>query len=81
MAQQNACCMLCGLQVHHITGDSVVHDCDGVSNKLPCRVVGHITGRHDSHRSLTACPLYHNMSADECKACSLQSCHLFYHRY
>lgn len=31
--------------------------------------VGHITGRHDSHRSLTACPLYHNMSAEECKAC------------
>jgi len=37
-----------------------------------CGVVGHITGRHDSHRSLTACPLYHNMSADECKACSSQ---------
>jgi len=30
--------------------------------------VGHITGRHDSHRSLTACPLYHNMSADECRS-------------
>jgi len=34
-------------------------------------VVGHITGRHDSHRTLTACPLYHNMSADECKVLSV----------
>ena len=40
-------------------------------------VVGHITGRHDSHRSLTACPLYHNMSADECKACSLHLLHVY----
>jgi len=51
------------------TSDTAVRVGDYVSDKL-LGVVGHITGRHDSHRSLTACPLYHNMSADECKACS-----------
>jgi len=54
--------------VQHITGDAAVRVGDCVSDIL-LGVVGHITGRHDSHRSLTACPLYHNMSADECKAC------------
>lgn len=29
--------------------------------------VGHITGRHDTHRTLSACPLYHNMSVEDCK--------------
>ena len=29
--------------------------------------LGHISGRHETHRTLTACPLYHNMSAEECK--------------
>lgn len=28
---------------------------------------GHITGRHDTHRTLSACPLYHNMSVEDCK--------------
>lgn len=33
-----------------------------------CDSRGHITGRHDTHRTLSACPLYHNMTVDECKA-------------
>ncbi|XP_030636970.1 histone acetyltransferase KAT7a isoform X4 [Chanos chanos] len=29
---------------------------------------GHLTGRHERHFSISGCPLYHNLSADECKA-------------
>ncbi|KAK2156819.1 hypothetical protein LSH36_204g04022 [Paralvinella palmiformis] len=32
-----------------------------------CDSKGHLTGRHDTHRTLTACPLYHNMTAEQCK--------------
>ncbi|KAL5021148.1 hypothetical protein ScPMuIL_000303 [Solemya velum] len=32
-----------------------------------CDSKGHLTGRHDKHRTLSACPLYHNTSAEECK--------------
>jgi len=28
---------------------------------------GHLTGKHESHRTLSACPLYHNTTAEECK--------------
>lgn len=28
---------------------------------------GHLTGRHERHFSISGCPLYHNLSADECK--------------
>lgn len=28
---------------------------------------GHISGRNKHHRTLAGCPLYHNMSAEECK--------------
>lgn len=30
-------------------------------------VSGHLTGRHERHFSISGCPLYHNLSADECK--------------
>uniref|UniRef100_A0A5F9CGK9 Histone acetyltransferase n=1 Tax=Oryctolagus cuniculus TaxID=9986 RepID=A0A5F9CGK9_RABIT len=29
---------------------------------------GHLTGKHERHFSISGCPLYHNLSADECKA-------------
>ena len=29
--------------------------------------VGHITGKFMKHRTITGCPLYHNMTAEECK--------------
>ncbi|KAK3595862.1 hypothetical protein CHS0354_014686 [Potamilus streckersoni] len=32
-----------------------------------CDSKGHLTGRHDTHRTLSGCPLFHNMSAEECK--------------
>lgn len=32
-----------------------------------CDSRGHLSGRHESHRTLTACPLYHNTTAEECK--------------
>ena len=32
-----------------------------------CDSAGHLTGRHDRHRTLASCPLYHNTTADECK--------------
>ncbi|XP_052772579.1 histone acetyltransferase KAT7-like [Mya arenaria] len=32
-----------------------------------CDSRGHLTGKHESHRTLSACPLYHNTTADECK--------------
>ncbi|XP_053406544.1 histone acetyltransferase KAT7-like [Mercenaria mercenaria] len=32
-----------------------------------CDSKGHLTGKHESHRTLSACPLYHNTTAQECK--------------
>ncbi|KAJ8317051.1 hypothetical protein KUTeg_004955 [Tegillarca granosa] len=32
-----------------------------------CDSNGHVTGRHDKHRTLASCPLYHNTTADDCK--------------
>ncbi|KAH3707378.1 histone acetyltransferase KAT7-like [Dreissena polymorpha] len=32
-----------------------------------CDSKGHLTGKHDSHRTLSACPLYHNTTAEACK--------------
>uniref|UniRef100_A0A7N8WU42 Histone acetyltransferase n=1 Tax=Mastacembelus armatus TaxID=205130 RepID=A0A7N8WU42_9TELE len=28
---------------------------------------GHLTGKHERHFAVSGCPLYHNLSADECK--------------
>lgn len=32
-----------------------------------CDSKGHLSGRHESHRTLTSCPLFHNTTAEECK--------------
>jgi len=32
-----------------------------------CDSKGHLSGRHETHRTLTSCPLFHNTTADECK--------------
>ncbi|EMP33755.1 Histone acetyltransferase MYST2 [Chelonia mydas] len=32
-----------------------------------CAAAGHLTGKHERHFSISGCPLYHNLSADECK--------------
>ncbi|MGH0168891.1 UNVERIFIED_CONTAM: hypothetical protein FKN15_072130 [Acipenser sinensis] len=32
-----------------------------------CNSLGHLTGKHERHFSISGCPLYHNLSADECK--------------
>lgn len=31
---------------------------------------GHLTGKHERHFAVSGCPLYHNLSADECKVSS-----------
>ncbi|BFY97606.1 hypothetical protein BsWGS_00648 [Bradybaena similaris] len=33
-----------------------------------CDSKGHLSGRHESHRTLTSCPLFHNTTAEECKS-------------
>lgn len=57
-----------------VAEDSLKYSADTVSRcPLPgCDSKGHITGRHDTHRTLSACPLYHNMSAEDCKAKMLE---------
>ncbi|XP_048062159.1 histone acetyltransferase KAT7a isoform X4 [Megalobrama amblycephala] len=37
--------------------------CNSLGNWIP----GHLTGKHERHFSISGCPLYHNLSADECK--------------
>ncbi|KAI8737857.1 histone acetyltransferase KAT7 isoform X1 [Biomphalaria glabrata] len=32
-----------------------------------CDSKGHLSGRHESHRTLTSCPLFHNTTAEDCK--------------
>ncbi|KAK3095297.1 hypothetical protein FSP39_012942 [Pinctada imbricata] len=32
-----------------------------------CDSKGHLTGRHETHRTLASCPLYHNTNADDCR--------------
>ncbi|XP_036359306.1 histone acetyltransferase KAT7-like [Octopus sinensis] len=32
-----------------------------------CDSRGHMTGKHETHRTISGCPLYHNTTADECK--------------
>lgn len=33
----------------------------------PSAWTGHLTGKHERHFAVSGCPLYHNLSADECK--------------
>uniref|UniRef100_A0A8C0HXE2 Histone acetyltransferase n=1 Tax=Balaenoptera musculus TaxID=9771 RepID=A0A8C0HXE2_BALMU len=33
-----------------------------------CNSLGHLTGKHERRFSTSGCPLYHNLSADKCKA-------------
>lgn len=57
-----------------VAEDSLKYSADTVARcPLPgCDSKGHITGRHDTHRTLSACPLYHNMSVEDCKARMLE---------
>ncbi|XP_037111810.1 histone acetyltransferase KAT7-like isoform X2 [Syngnathus acus] len=46
------------------------HESYNFNMKCPtpgCNSQGHLTGRHERHFSISGCPLYHNLSADECK--------------
>jgi len=36
-----------------------------------CDGQGHMTGKFEMHHTLSGCPKYHNMTAQECKVCSL----------
>ncbi|XP_061557296.1 histone acetyltransferase KAT7-like [Phycodurus eques] len=46
------------------------HESYNFNMKCPtpgCNSLGHLTGRHERHFSISGCPLYHNLSNDECK--------------
>ncbi|KAM9426465.1 histone acetyltransferase KAT7 [Pholidichthys leucotaenia] len=46
------------------------HETYNFNMKCPtpgCNSLGHLTGRHERHFAVSGCPLYHNLSADECK--------------
>uniref|UniRef100_A0A3Q3B8G1 Histone acetyltransferase n=1 Tax=Kryptolebias marmoratus TaxID=37003 RepID=A0A3Q3B8G1_KRYMA len=50
------------------------HESYNFNMKCPtpgCNSLGHLTGRHERHFSISGCPLYHNLSADECKTVSM----------
>lgn len=46
------------------------HESYNFNSKCPtpgCDSLGHLTGKHERHFSISGCPLYHNLSAEECK--------------
>uniref|UniRef100_UPI00358F42E7 histone acetyltransferase KAT7-like isoform X2 n=1 Tax=Myxine glutinosa TaxID=7769 RepID=UPI00358F42E7 len=46
------------------------HESYNFNSKCPtpgCDSMGHLTGKHERHFSISGCPLYHNLSAEECK--------------
>ncbi|KAM9336009.1 histone acetyltransferase KAT7 isoform 2-T2 [Symphorus nematophorus] len=46
------------------------HETYNFNMKCPtpgCNSLGHLTGKHERHFAVSGCPLYHNLSADECK--------------
>uniref|UniRef100_A0A8C4NZA3 Histone acetyltransferase n=1 Tax=Dicentrarchus labrax TaxID=13489 RepID=A0A8C4NZA3_DICLA len=48
------------------------HETYNFNMKCPtpgCNSLGHLTGKHERHFAVSGCPLYHNLSADECKNC------------
>lgn len=44
-----------------------------------CNLLGHLTGKHERHFAVSGCPLYHNLSADECKVSKPMIQFLFNH--
>ncbi|XP_061765122.1 histone acetyltransferase KAT7 isoform X1 [Nerophis ophidion] len=59
------------------------HETYNFNMKCPtpgCNSLGHLTGKHERHFAVSGCPLYHNLSADECKVIKLinhnNNCHL-----
>ncbi|KAM6957468.1 histone acetyltransferase KAT7-like [Aplochiton taeniatus] len=52
------------------------HESYNFNMKCPtpgCNSLGHLTGKHERHFSISGCPLYHNLSVDECKSVSRQT--------
>ncbi|XP_072549850.1 histone acetyltransferase KAT7a isoform X2 [Salminus brasiliensis] len=52
------------------------HESYNFNMKCPtpgCNSLGHLTGKHERHFSISGCPLYHNLSADECKVPAVTS--------
>ncbi|KAM9467291.1 histone acetyltransferase KAT7 isoform 5-T5 [Salvelinus alpinus] len=46
------------------------HESYNFNMKCPtpgCNSLGHLTGKHERHFSISGCPLFHNLSVDECK--------------
>ncbi|KAK7919792.1 hypothetical protein WMY93_011076 [Mugilogobius chulae] len=46
------------------------HETYNFNMKCPtpgCNSLGHLTGKHERHFAVSGCPLYHNLSADDCK--------------
>ncbi|KAI0210916.1 Histone acetyltransferase KAT7 [Lamellibrachia satsuma] len=51
-----------------VAEDSFKYTTDHAHCPLPgCDSKGHLTGKHDTHRTISGCPLYNNMTAEECK--------------
>ncbi|XP_016145491.1 histone acetyltransferase KAT7 [Sinocyclocheilus grahami] len=51
------------------------HESYNFNMKCPtpgCNSIGHLTGKHERHFSISGCPLYHNLSADECKVKAIE---------
>ncbi|XP_032821282.2 histone acetyltransferase KAT7-like isoform X2 [Petromyzon marinus] len=66
-----------GTPYHELTGHLTnrpkrrrYHESYNFNSKCPtpgCDSLGHLTGKHERHFSISGCPLYHNLSAEECK--------------
>ncbi|XP_016407442.1 histone acetyltransferase KAT7-like [Sinocyclocheilus rhinocerous] len=51
------------------------HESYNFNMKCPtpgCNSLGHLTGKHERHFSISGCPLYHNLSVDECKVKAIE---------
>ncbi|XP_042610415.1 histone acetyltransferase KAT7-like [Cyprinus carpio] len=51
------------------------HESYNFNMKCPtpgCNSLGHLTGKHERHFAISGCPLYHNLSADECKVKAIE---------